>query len=176
MDPIRGKFEAKFIEYGNQITPKYVPKLYKFDQEESLIFMENLEGFDNLKYGLIKGKIYPNLAEHLSEYLAQMLFYTSDLYFTLEEKMKKTSFFAQNSELCKLTQGVMFQEPYYTHKNNNWTNGLDDIVQEIQNDNLLKKSALYLLSKFRNSTQALIHAGKFNFFIFRSSYSFHYGN
>lgn len=122
--------------------------------------MENLQGFDNLKYGLIQGKIFPKLAEHLSEYLSQMLFYTSDLYLTLEEKMKKTGYFSQNSELCKLTQGVIFQEPYYTHKNNKWTNGLDDIVKEIQSDNSLKKASLKLLDKFRNSTQALIHAGK----------------
>jgi len=41
--------------------------------------MEDLSDYIVLRKGLIKGNVYPHLAEHMGEFLARSLFYTSDL-------------------------------------------------------------------------------------------------
>eukprot|EP01080_Neovahlkampfia_damariscottae_P003585 gene3585-6320_t len=156
LDPIRGKYESEFLKCEH--APKgSIPELYYFDEEKKIICMENLKNTKNLKYELIKGIKFPKLSEQMSDYYSQMLFKTSGLYLKQEEIMKKAGYFSGNHDLCHLTQEVVFQQPFYTHNNNSWTNGLDDIVKEVQADKQMKFASLKLLDKFRSYQQCLVH-------------------
>uniref|UniRef100_A0A6B2L6L1 S-methyl-5-thioribose kinase n=1 Tax=Arcella intermedia TaxID=1963864 RepID=A0A6B2L6L1_9EUKA len=146
-----------FLEYF-KYCPSRVPKQIFFNEQYSLNVMEYCHPHIILRKGLISGNIYPKLAEHVSEYLAQTLFHTSDLYLKSEEKRKLMMDFVDNS-LIHLTESVIFHEPYITHQNNHWTNEqiLHDEISSIQSDAFLKFEVSQLKEKFMNFTQALIH-------------------
>lgn len=68
-------------------------------------------------------------------------------------------FWTKNSEMCALTEQVVFTEPYIDSNNNRWTTPqLDDDKLAIENDVELKTAASRLKQKFVTETQALIHA------------------
>lgn len=76
--------------------------------------MEYLSPHIILRKGLIQGIEYPHLADHLSDFLSKMLFRTSGLSLTTQEKKKRVSLFCGNHELCKTTEQVLIQRSF-TH-------------------------------------------------------------
>lgn len=79
----RSYFEATALKRQYDLCPKHVPEVYHFDRTMSLIGMRYLEPpHIILRKGLVAGVKYPLLAEHVSEFMANTLFYTSLLYLT----------------------------------------------------------------------------------------------
>jgi 5-methylthioribose kinase len=92
------------------------------------------------------------------EYLAQSLFMTSDLALPAGEKKALTAIFSGNTELCKITEDLVFTDPYRIAKLNRWTAPqLDGIAAEFRADVALKLAASRLKYKFLTSAEALIH-------------------
>lgn len=82
----RAYFEARALREHGQFCPEHVPEVYHFDSTMSLIGMRYLEPpHIILRKGLIAGVEYPFLAEHMSEYMARTLYFTSLLYRTTTE-------------------------------------------------------------------------------------------
>lgn len=84
----RAYFEARALKEHGRLCPDHVPEVYHFDRPMSLIAMRYLKPpHIILRKGLIAGIEYPLLAEHMSEYMAKTLFFTSLLFCsTLEHK------------------------------------------------------------------------------------------
>ena len=79
----RSYYEAITLQKHANLCPQHVPEVYHFDRVMSTIIMQYLEPpHIILRKGLIKGTIYPLLAEHMSEYMAMTLFHTSLLAIT----------------------------------------------------------------------------------------------
>ena len=90
----RAYFEAQALKEHGQLCPDHVPEVYHFDRTMSLIGMRYLEPpHIILRKGLIAGIEYPLLAEHMSEYMAKTLFYTSLLYHTTTEHKRAGKWF-----------------------------------------------------------------------------------
>ena len=138
-------------------APKYVPALYHHDADMALTVMECLTPHIILRKGLIKGIKYPDVAKHLGEFLAFTLYGTSDLNLPAAEKKKAVAHFADNTAMCKISEDLIFDEPYYQAANNRHTKGLDDIAQEFQKDAALKNAAQDMKWKFLNHAEALLH-------------------
>ncbi|KAK6121410.1 hypothetical protein DH2020_044835 [Rehmannia glutinosa] len=63
-----------------------------------------------------------------------------------------------NVELCRLTEQVVFSDPYKVSEYNHWTTPyLDDDAKAVREDNILKLEVAELKSKFCERAQALIH-------------------
>lgn len=63
------------------LCPTHVPEVYYFDRAMAIIAMRYLKPpYVILRKGLIAGIEYPLLAQHMSEYMARTLFFTSLLY------------------------------------------------------------------------------------------------
>ena len=74
----RSYYEAITLKKHGNLCPQHVPEVYHFDRVMSTIIMQYLAPpHIILRKGLIKGTIYPLLAEHMSEYMATTLFHTS---------------------------------------------------------------------------------------------------
>ncbi|CAI9286916.1 unnamed protein product [Lactuca saligna] len=111
-----------------------------------------------LRKGLIAGVEYPLLAEHMAEFMANTLFYTSLLYLTTTQHKSAVAEFCGNVELCRLTEQVVFSDPYKISEFNRWTSPyLDTDAEAVRNDKILKLEVAELKSKFCEKTQALIH-------------------
>jgi len=77
----RAYFESLALKEEGKLSPDHVPEVYHFDRTMSLIGMRYLEPpHIILRKGLIAGVEYPLLAEHMSDFMANTLFFTSLLY------------------------------------------------------------------------------------------------
>ncbi|CAI9101961.1 OLC1v1000136C2 [Oldenlandia corymbosa var. corymbosa] len=155
----RAYFESKtLIEHG-RLSPDHVPEVYHFDRAMCLIGMRYIEPpHIILRKGLIAGTEYPLLAEHISDYMAKTLYFTSLLYLTTTDHKRAVAEYCGNVELCRLTEQVIFSDPYKLSKYNRCTTPyLDADAEAVRKDDILKLEVAELKSKFCQNTQALIH-------------------
>ncbi|KAH7432190.1 hypothetical protein KP509_07G012500 [Ceratopteris richardii] len=159
MTPDRAYFEAITLKKHGALCPQHVPEIYHFDRTMSAIVMQYLEPpHIILRKGFIKGIYYPCLAEHMSEYMARTLFFTSLLAISTTTHRSAVAEFCGNVQLCRLTEQVIFTEPYMESSNNRWTSPqLDEDVRALRDDEILKVEVAGLKAKFCENSQALIH-------------------
>ncbi|KAK3012321.1 hypothetical protein RJ639_011622 [Escallonia herrerae] len=155
----RAYFEATALKEEARLCPNHVPEVYHFDRSMCLIGMRYLEPpHIILRKGLIAGIEYPLLVEHVSEHLARTLFFTSLLYLTTTQHKRAVAQFCGNVELCRLTEQVVFSDPYKVSEFNRWTSPyLDKDAEAVREDNFLKLEVAQLKSTFCERAQALIH-------------------
>ncbi len=154
----RAFFEHEaLVEHGRH-APGLTPEIYRFDPVLMLIVMELLEPHIIMRRGMIQGIRYPRAATDMAEYMARTLFFTSDLGTSAAEKKARVALFCGNTALCKLTEDVIFTEPYMVHDNNRWTSPqLDDLAVAFRADAALKRAVSRLKCKFMGNAEALIH-------------------
>src|SRR5262245_49940255 len=128
LSPERARIESDALILQARLCPSLVPQLYQYDPAMYLTVMEDLRDAIIMRKGLIAGQRYPNFAEQIAEFLAQTLFKTSDLYLDSAAKKQAVTRFS-NPELCKLTEDVIFSEPYLADAPNNRHNPLIDPAQ-----------------------------------------------
>ncbi|KAL5561315.1 hypothetical protein UlMin_031062 [Ulmus minor] len=155
----RAYFESVALREHGHWSPDHVPEVYHFDRTLSLIGMRYLEPpHIILRKGLIAGVEYPLLAEHISDYMSKTLFYTSLLFRSTTEHKHAVAEFCANVEMCRLTEQVVFSDPYKVSQFNHWTSPyLDNDAEAVRNDNALKAEVAEMKSKFCERSQALIH-------------------
>ncbi|CAK9172435.1 unnamed protein product, partial [Ilex paraguariensis] len=155
----RAYFEASTLKEHGHLCPHHVPEVYHFDRTMCLIGMRYIEPpHIILRKGLIAGIEYPLLAEHISEYMARTLFYTSLLYRSTTEHKRAVAEYCGNVELCRHTAQVVFSDPYKVSQYNQWTSPyLDSDAEAVRTDNILKLEVAELKSMFCERAQALVH-------------------
>jgi len=154
----RAHYEHMALAEEGRLTGKLVPEIYYYDELQALIVMELLEPHIIMRKGMIAGKIYPNSAEDISTFLARTLFFTSDLALKADKKKQMIAAFAGNSALCKITEDLIFTDPYRVAELNRWTKPyLDDYARRWREDGDLKVAISRLKVKFLSSAEAMIH-------------------
>ena len=155
----RAGFEYNALCHEAQFAGhKLVPEVYFYDQEMALFAMEYLTPHVILRKELIAGKKFPNLARDVGTFIARTLFYTSDIGMAAEKKKALTAKFSLNHELCKITEDLIFTEPYYPAKRNDWTSPqLDADMKKVWNDKEMIQVAMRYKFKFMTEAQALLH-------------------
>ncbi|KAG2569625.1 hypothetical protein PVAP13_7NG432500 [Panicum virgatum] len=146
----RAYFEASTLREHGRLSPEHTPEVYHFDRAMSLMGMRYIEPpHIILRKGLIAGVEYPLLADHMSNYMAKTLFFTSLLYNNTTDHKKGVAEYCANVEMCRLTEQVVFSDPYRVSKFNRWTSPyLDKDAEAVREDDELK---------FIERAQALIH-------------------
>jgi 5-methylthioribose kinase len=135
-----------------------VPRVLHYDAELALLALELLTPHVILRRGMIQGIRYPLFARHIATFMARTAFYTSDLALVAAEKKALWERFVSNTALCKITEDLIFTEPYIDAVNNRWTSPqLDADVRRIRGDAALKLAICELKEIFLCSAQALIH-------------------
>ena len=158
LDLTRSKIEANILRIENNLAPHYVPEIYFYDEIMCVLAMEDISEYKNLRTELVAGKIFPNFADNISEFLSRTLLLTTDLFMNKFEKKKNVKEFI-NPELCDISECLVFTEPYDNNKNRNIiTIGNEEFVENM----LYKKEDLHfailkLREKFMNYSQSLIH-------------------
>ncbi|WJX21206.1 S-methyl-5-thioribose kinase [Trifolium repens] len=155
----RAYFESLALKEEGKLCPEHVPEVYHFDRTMSLIGMRYLEPpHIILRKGLIAGVEYPFLAQHMSDFMAKTLFFTSLFFRSTTQHKRDVAEFCGNVELCRLTEQVVFSDPYKVSEYNRWSSPyLDRDAEAVREDNLLKLEVAELKSKFCERAQALIH-------------------
>ncbi|RLM73246.1 methylthioribose kinase 1 [Panicum miliaceum] len=155
----RAYFEASTLREHGRLCPEHTPEVYHFDRAMSLMGMRYIEPpHIILRKGLIAGVEYPLLADHMSNYMAKTLFFTSLLYNNTTDHKKRVAEYCANVEMCRLTEQVVFSDPYRVSKFNRWTSPyLDKDAEAVREDDELKLEVAELKSMFIERAQALIH-------------------
>jgi 5-methylthioribose kinase len=154
----RAYFEQRALAAYRPHVGALVPELLHYDALRFAIVMEKLAPHIILRRGMVAATRYAFFAEHITEFMARALFFTSDLALPSATKKQLIADFAANTELCKLTEDVIFTDPYMVHARNRWTSPqLDEVAAGVRGDAGLKLAVSRLKLKFLSSPEALVH-------------------
>lgn len=152
----RVRIEAEALQLEAKYCPDLVPGVYSYDAEQCAIVMEDIGAFENLRIVMVRRQKLPLLAEHLGRFLADTLFYTSDLYLDTYEKKSLVKGFI-NPDLCKISEELFFWDPYCDHERNSINEFIRADAEQLWQDNALKLEVARLKAKFLNQAETLLH-------------------
>ena len=154
----RAFFEHEALVEQARVAPAQTPRIYHYDHEMALTVMELLRPHVIMRKGLAAGIRYPHFARDIAHFMATTLFYTSDLALPAAEKKRRMAVFCGNTALCKITEDLIFTDPYRVAELNRWTSPqLDGIAAEFRADTAAKAAISELKGKFLTSAEAMIH-------------------
>ncbi|MBT7189418.1 MAG: S-methyl-5-thioribose kinase, partial [Anaerolineae bacterium] len=153
----RVRYETQALREHNKVAPGLAPEVLDYNEEMSTLAMEHLRSHEIMRFPMIARKRFPKFADHISTFLANSLFYTSDLYLTGEEKKKYQELFT-NEELRKLQEDFVYTNPYMESEENNWNPLIDAEVQAVRSSAELKMAIAEAKRAYTTHAEALIHA------------------
>lgn len=152
----RATIESQALQVFAKYVPEYVPKVYGHDEELAVTVMEDLSTLTITRKGLREGEDYPLLSQHIGRFLAHVLFYTSDFGLLAEEKRVLDGKFV-NPDLCKITEDLVFTDPFGNYETNDYEKELQPVLDELWCDKKLKLQVAQYKYKFLTRKEALIH-------------------
>ncbi len=152
----RARIESDALLLQKSLCPDLVPHVYLFNPVQALTIMEDLSDHVIMRAGLIEQRHYPLFSKHISSFLANTLFFTSDLGLNQQDKKLRTKQFI-NPELCKITEDLIFDHPYTDADTNSFESSIRDEVELIWHDTDLHLEVALLREGFLTHAQALLH-------------------
>jgi 5-methylthioribose kinase len=156
LPPDRARIEAQALAAHRRLCPEHTPEVYFYDPEMYLTGMRNLDDHIIMRKGLNDGIRYPKFAQHIGVFMARTLGNTSDLVLDYLTKKQEVARFI-NPELCKITEDLVFTQPYRQHELNGFHAELEPQVLALQADEALRVEVAQMKEKFMTQAQALIH-------------------
>jgi 5-methylthioribose kinase len=154
----RSWFEYNALTEQGRYAGRLTPQVFHFDRAQAMIVMEYLHPHVIMRKGLIRAIEYPRFAPDIAEFLAATLFNTSVLAGSAVEHKARVALFAPNTAMCKITEDLVFTDPYREEPLNRWNRPwLDAHKQAFERDAPLKTAAQARKYQFLTSAQALIH-------------------
>ncbi|MCK6074393.1 S-methyl-5-thioribose kinase [Paenibacillus silvae] len=153
---VRARIEREILQEEYRLCPGMVPEVYHYDDDLALTVMEDLSDHVIMRKGLIDGASYPLFAGHIGEFMARTLFFTSDLGMNQQQKKEQQGRFV-NPDQCKITEDLIFDEPYRIAQNNNYDAAIEDEAEALRTDEELHLEIALLREKFLTHGQALLH-------------------
>ncbi len=154
----RSYFEYHALTRQAARDPGMVPEILFFDAEQAMIIMEYLTPHVILRRALIAGRKLPKIGRDLGLFAARTLFRGSDLSMPTRDKKADLALFADNVELCDITENLVFSDPYFeAEMNRHTTPHLDSLVEELRRDRDLKVEAQRLKHIFSAKAETLCH-------------------
>ena len=102
--------------------------------------------------------LYPRFVDDIATFLARTLFFSSDLAVPAAEKKEGIAAFAGNHALCKITEDLIFTDPYRVAEQNRWTQPwLDATAAAFREDLDLHARGLAAQAQIPGAPEALIH-------------------
>ncbi|PYE51883.1 S-methyl-5-thioribose kinase [Deinococcus yavapaiensis] len=153
----RAHYEARSLRRFFESAPDFVPRPFWHDDVMALSVMENLREHRVVRGLLNERRVLPGLGEAMGRFLAATLFDTSDFALPSDEKRRLVGDF-DNPELCRITEDLVFTEPFSEAAERNRFNDLvANDVRDLQGDESLRAHAARLKLTFLTSAQALLH-------------------
>ncbi len=155
IDPERIRLESRALTFFESFY-HIAPKVYKVSKKDGLIFMEDLTGLNNLRYELSLGKIFPDFGIRIGRFLADLRYYTSELYLDSESKKRQDAYFENTDLRAKLTDMITGEDNAFHH--------LDSFLPEVRalqsrllDDPKIINSIRELNQKLKANAECLCH-------------------
>jgi 5-methylthioribose kinase len=154
----RSHYEYLALTQQAKLAADLVPAVLHHDERLALVAMELLEPHIIMRKGLVAGTIYPDFVGHITTFMARTLFFSSDLALPAAQKKAAIAAFAGNHALCKITEDLIFTDPYRVAEQNRWTAPwLDATAARFRSDLDLHVAISRLKLKFLGHAEALLH-------------------
>ncbi|MDB2407819.1 S-methyl-5-thioribose kinase [Jannaschia sp.] len=137
--------------------PGIVPEILAFVPDQALIVMENLSGHVIWRNALIDRQRHDSAAPVLGRFCAETLFRSSDLSLDPALKKREMGSFAGNAALARISEDLIFTDPYHDHEMNAVTPGLEDAVAEMRADPAWRRAIQEWKWAFMTRAEALLH-------------------
>jgi 5-methylthioribose kinase len=111
MSPARNHAEARALRVHGRLSPAAVPALYDADPQRYAFAIEDLSDHRVWRSALNDGERHTDAAAALGRYVADVAFGTS-AFGVDAEQLKPLTAEAINPPLCKITELLVFSEPY----------------------------------------------------------------
>lgn len=156
LTPERVIAEARGLAAAAAVVPDLVPAYYGVDRDRYVLAMENLMGWDMWRIQLNAGNSHPGVGAQLGRYVAALAFTTS--FFSIDQlEAKERLAAAINPELCKITEDLVFTEPYIDVDNNSYVDELIPEVAAMRADPRLLAEVGIMKYRFMTAGEALLH-------------------
>ncbi|MGL4820392.1 MAG: S-methyl-5-thioribose kinase, partial [Bacilli bacterium] len=153
---LRATIESGALSLHKQYATDLVPEVLLHDTTLATIVMEDLSSMTIYRKALIDGADYPHTATHIGRYIAHTHFYTSDFYVDEATKKRNVQTF-YNPELCKITEDLVYTDPFYDASTNAFESALRPDVENLWNDEELLLHTAQLKWSFMNEAETLVH-------------------
>lgn len=153
----RMRFESQALRTYNALCPGLVPALYEYDEEMSLVVMEYLGSHEVMRKPLVERKRFPKFVDHITTFLVNSLFYTSDWFLDGVKKKEMQARFI-NPHLNKLQEDFVYTNPYVSSPENKWNPLIDTEVRAVRSSVELKAAIADMKTAYMTHAEALIHA------------------
>lgn len=156
LTPERVFAEARGLSAAGEVVPDLVPTMYHLDREQYVVAMEYLMGWDMWRSQLNLGNAHPGVGADLGRFVAANAFSTS--FFAMDQlEVKQRLADSINPELCKITEDLVFTEPYIDVDNNSYVDELISEVAAMRADARLLAEVGSLKYRFMTAGEALLH-------------------
>lgn len=151
----RATIEHDAIGVHAELAPGLLPAVIHFDEDQSAMVLEDLRDHESWREALIAGRPTPGVAARVGQYSAAVLLGTGQL--TSEQRRRDLRRRFGYSDLCLLTEELVFVGPYTASESNRFDPELAATVAELARDRALGSMSGQLRYIFRTRNEALIH-------------------
>lgn len=156
LTPTRVLAEARGLQVGNDLAPGSMPQMYGLDADQYVVAMENLVGWKMLRSELNAGVSYAGIENRIGDYVGRLAAGTS-LFGTEQGEIKSLVADAVNPELCRITEDLVFTEPYFDVENNSFNEVLTADIEDLRADRALRREVSALKWDFMTRAEMLLH-------------------
>lgn len=156
MTPERARHEHDALLAHGALAPGLVPDVFAYDPDRYIIAMEDLSDHRVWRAALNDGERHDGAAEAIGGYVAAVAFGTSVFGMDAEEH-KAAVGRALNPELCRITEDLVFTEPYADIGRNSVEQDNEVDAAELAGDTNMVAEIGLAKWKFMTSAEALIH-------------------
>jgi 5-methylthioribose kinase len=153
----RMRYETQALRLYNETVPGLAPQVYADDAALSLVAMEYLGSHQVMRRPLVARVRLPHFADHISTFLATVLFKTSDLYLTGAQKKALQAQYI-NPEMNKIQEDFCFSNPFMESPENQHNPLIAPEVEAVRRDVPLKWAIADLKALYMMGGQALTHS------------------
>lgn len=152
----RARIEAGALEVHGKLAPGLLPQLLHFDPVLSALVLEDLREHVTWRQALVDGRSVEGVAQAVADYSAAVIMGTSDVLLRSRERKLLRQRFGY-SELCLVTEDLVFTAPYTEAASNRYDAHLAPFVAHLHRDRALQAAAAELRFAFKTTDEALIH-------------------
>ena len=154
----RSRIESSALLFEREAAGACVPKVYHYDREKCFLVMEDLFDYENLRHALMNRKYFSGFAGDITSFLVHTLLLSTDLVMDPMKKKEKVREFI-NPPLCRISERLVFSEPYDEEENHNILDRENEAfyIRELYHDKRLHLEVAKLKNIFQTKAQSLLH-------------------
>lgn len=152
----RARTENDAIAVHGTLAPGLVTPVLHYSEEMSALVFEDLHDHQTWRDALIAGRDVPGAATDLGRYCAQVLLGTSNALLPSAKRNELRRRF-QYSELCLVTEDLVFTAPYTDSASNRFDPEIVELARSLRSERALRSAAAQLRFAFKTRDEALVH-------------------